>query len=63
MICYNCGKALDADKKFCSECGTENIVTDEELAIDDEIAKRGYLNARQPLCCFKKYICLVFIRR
>lgn len=41
MICYNCGKALDADKKFCSECGTENIVTDEELAIDDEIAKKS----------------------
>ena len=41
MICYNCGKPLDADSKFCSECGTENLVTEEELAIDKEIAKKS----------------------
>ena len=33
MICYNCGKKLEADDKFCYECGTKNIVTEEELAI------------------------------
>ncbi|MBE6535561.1 MAG: zinc-ribbon domain-containing protein [Ruminococcaceae bacterium] len=39
MICYNCGKKLDTDDKFCPDCGTENIVTEEELAIDEEILK------------------------
>ena len=40
MICYNCGKDLTADDKFCPDCGVENIVTEEEIAIDKEISKK-----------------------
>lgn len=41
MVCYNCGKNLDVDDKFCCECGTKNIVTEEELAIDKEISNKS----------------------
>ena len=41
MVCYNCGKKLEADDKFCYECGTKNIVTEEELAIDKEISNKS----------------------
>ncbi|MBE6707270.1 MAG: zinc ribbon domain-containing protein [Ruminococcaceae bacterium] len=41
MVCYNCGKNLDVDDKFCYECGTKNIVTEEELAIDKEISNKS----------------------
>ena len=40
MVCYNCGKTLNPGKRFCSECGTENLITEEELAIDRELSKR-----------------------
>ncbi len=46
MICYNCGKKLNADDKFCCECGTENLVTEEELAIDREISKKSKRNKK-----------------
>ena len=48
MIYYNCGKSLSADDKICPDCGTENIVTEEELAIDKEISKKSK-KAKKPL--------------
>lgn len=48
MVCYNCGKNLEEKDKFCSECGTKNIVTEEELAIDKEISNKSK-KAKKPL--------------
>lgn len=50
MICYNCGKKLDPDDKFCSECGVENLVTEEEIAIDNEISNETK-KEKKPLTC------------
>lgn len=48
MVCYNCGRELGTDDKICPECGAENIVTEEELAIDKEIAKK-FKKEKKPL--------------